>query len=138
MFEQDGWVSIIKTRKAYVEYYFAGSFFIESSIKPTKDRNVKNLKVPDEAFGFQFFDIIETTKTKNGKKITSKSNPLNASPIYYYGGEIMTIAEVRKKKIPNAHTIISNMKANNWSKVIKCRTGNIRSFDKGDIYINTT
>lgn len=96
--------------------------------------NIDELDIPDNAFAFIFFDVIEVKVKRNGEIIKLKSGHINVSPMHYYGGRIMTLKEV-EAKMPHDKTLILNMKDNNWKRVIKCRTGNFLPFSDKDKYI---
>jgi len=114
----------------YVEFFYPGLIFPESSVRKVKNRDVKKLKIPTTAFGFHFFDIKSTIV----RKTKMESKRLNASPFYYFGGRIMTLEEVCKE-LPEAKILINNMECNGWDRVIRCRTGNYQPFVKGYSFI---
>jgi len=117
-------------KRTYVEFFYPGTFFDESSVREVASRNVKKLSVPERAFAFQFFDVMSTEEGG----IEMKSKRLNISPMYYYGGRVMTLDEVRQE-MPKAETLISNMQINRFKRVIKCRTGNFKPFGHRDRHI---
>lgn len=116
--------------ETYVEFFYPGVFFDESSVVKVSSRDTRKLRVPEQAFAFQFFDIMSTKE--NGVKMESKA--INISPMFYYGGRVMTLNDVRKE-MPEARILISNMRGNHWKKVIRCRTGNFKPFGDQDINI---
>ena len=117
-------------KRTYVEFFYPGTFFDESSVKEVASRSIKKLIIPKEAFAFQFFDVLSTDE--GGVKL--ESDRLNISPIYYCGGRVMTLGEVIEE-MPEAIALISTMKANHLRRVIKCRTGNFKPFSYKDRYI---
>lgn len=117
-------------KKTYVEFFFRGVLFDETSVREVQSRDVEKLEVPKNAFGFQFFDVLTTTQ--EGVELTS--DRLNESPMHYYGGRIMTLEEVRAE-MPDATTLISNMEGNGYDRVIRCTQGNFKPFEDGDIYV---
>jgi uncharacterized protein (UPF0128 family) len=121
-------------RKTYVEFLYPGSFFSESSAKEVKTRDVSKLKVPKNAFGFKFFDILSVVVDADGKKVKLTSEQINVSPMHYYGGKIYTVAEL-KREFPNNDILISNIEGNGYKKAIRCRTGNWQPFEETDIFV---
>lgn len=115
--------------RTYVEFFYPGAFFDETSTREVQSRD-SNVSVPDGAFGFRFFDVMSTDE--GGVKMVS--DKLNLSPMHYYGGRIMTLDEVRHE-MPDARILISNMEGNGYARVIRCRTGNFKPFEDGDIFI---
>lgn len=124
-------------RKTYIEFVYPGIFFNESSTKQVQSRDTTRVEVPDGAFGFRFFDILEATVKANGKAVKLTSARVNESPMHYYGGRIYTRAEV-VREVPNNRKLLSNMDGNGWDKVIKTRTGNFQPFEKTDVFIEAT
>lgn len=100
-------------------------------VREIKSRDIKTLKIPKKAYAFFFFDVASVEE--NG--IFMKSERLEISPTYYYGGRIMTIPELRRE-IPNSENIISTMQSLGIKHVIKCRTVNtFELFGEDDKYI---
>ena len=121
-------------RKMYIEFLYPGSFFNESSTQEVQTRDLSKIKVPKNAFGFRFFDIISVVVVVDGKKVELTSERTNLSSMNYYGGKLYTLAEL-KLEFPNERTLISNMECNGWLKVIRCRTGNWQPFEKTGVFV---
>ena len=121
-------------RKTYIEFLYPGSFFNESSTQKVKTRDVSKVKVPKNAFGFKFFDILSVVVDTDGKKVQLTSEQTNVSPMYYYGGKLYTVAEL-KREFPNNYILVSNIEGNGYKKAILCRTGNWQPFRKTDIFV---
>lgn len=117
-------------KTTYIEFYYRGAIFAETSVKEVASRDTKGVDVPEGSYGFRYFDMMSTEE--GGVKMTS--GRLNISPIHYYGGRIMTLDEVRRE-MSDAHILISNIENNGYTRVIRCRTGNFVPFEDGDIYI---
>lgn len=122
-------------RKTYVEFLYPGLMVSESSTKEVENRDVTKLLVPDNAFGFKFFDILSVTVEADGQKMDLISQRLNISPMHYYGGTVYTVAEL-KANFAHEPTLISNVEDNGYKRAIRCRTGNWRPLDETDIYIS--
>ena len=123
-------------RKTYIEFLYPGSFFSESSTQEGTTRDVSKVKVPKNAFGFEFFDILSAVVDADGKKARITSKRINVSPMHYYGGKLYTVAEL-KRKFPNERILISNIEDNGHRKAIRCRTGNWQPFEKTDVFVET-
>ena len=121
-------------RKTYIEFLYPGSFFSESSTQEVKTRDVSKVKVPKNAFGFKFFDILSVVVDTDGKKVKLTSERINVSPKHYYGGKLYTVAEL-KREFPNERILISNIEGNGYPKAIRCRTGNWQPFEKTDVFV---
>lgn len=124
-------------RKTYIEFYSPGAFLSESSTREVKTRDLSKIKMPKNAFGFRFFDILSASVKEGSQRVLVTSERINVSPMHYYGGKLYTVAEL-KRKYPNQHTLISNIESNGYKKAIQCRTGNWQPFNTTDIFIRTT
>jgi len=113
----------------YVEFFYPGTMFSESSILKVKNRQSRNIKLPKNCFAFNFFDREETNSAKTKRLLMGKK--YNYSKSYYIDGTIYTLNQV-KKRVPNAKILIRNMQSNKWNKVIKTRFGQFQPFKKGD------
>ena len=119
--------------KHYVEFTMLGGFFYEYSTESIDHRDSSKVKVPKNAFAFRFFDREEVES--NGEIL--KGDRKNYSSLYYVGGEIMTLAQV-KKQLPQEEILINNMEINNWDKVIKHRFGGFQPFEKDNVLLPET
>jgi len=124
-------------RKTYIEFVYPGYILNETSTKEVKSRDTAKVKVPDGAFGFKFFDILEATVEADGKPVKLTSARINESPMYYYGGRIYTRAEVARE-VPNNQILLANMDSKGWDKVIKTRARNFQPFEKTDVFVEAT
>lgn len=110
----------------YIEWLFPGSFFAETSAKRVISR-IRPPGIPKGAYGYQFFDRIEV----EAEGETLYGRPKNRSGIYYLGGKVLTLAQV--KSLPGDYkTLISNMECNRWDRVIKLECGAFQPFNDND------
>lgn len=116
--------------KTYVEFSYPGFFFSEYGVKEVLSRDVTELEIPESAFAFRFFDIVEGEV--DGTPV--KSGRLNVSALHYYGGRFMSLEEVAAE-VPDSDILQDNMRINDWAQVIRCRTGNFQPFSSADIYV---
>ena len=65
-------------------------------------------------YGFQF-----ATRTRNKNDFDSKETA--RSNMYYLGGEILTVEQVRAENNPDNKTLISNMECNGYDRIVKNR-----------------
>lgn len=121
-------------RKTYIEFLCSGSTFGESSTQEVKTRDVSKVEIPENAFGFKFFDILSVVVDADGEKVQLTSGRINVSPMHYYGGKLYTAAEL-KREFPNEHTLISSIEGNSYQKMIQCRLGNWKPFQKTDVFV---
>lgn len=117
-----------------MEFLYPGVMFSESSTHEVESREVSKVKVPKNAFGFKFFDILSVVVDADGKKVQLTSEHINVSPMHYYGGKLYTVAEL-KREFPNERTLIGNIEGNGYKKAVRCRTGNWQPFEDTDVFV---
>lgn len=115
--------------KHYVEFLHPGIIISDSSEKEVSHRDYSKIKIPENAFGFRFFDI-ETVVVK-GEKLIGKKKNLSK---WYYQGEIYTKKDV-ENKVKDNDIILRNMEYNSIEKVIKTKFGQYIPMEKGDCVI---
>ena len=122
--------------ESYVEFQYPSSYYIARSIRRVKTRDASRVKeVPEEAFGFRFFDILFTTVTYGGQRVKMASVHVNVSPLHYYGGEICTVAEIRLR-FPRHDSLLRQFASNDDAeRVIWCRKGGWELFGKDDVLV---
>lgn len=107
-------------KKHFVTFLSPGSFCSEQTQKPidewdveTAKDMVRNIKERHGAtpYGFYF-----STRERKDDELDSKVT--KTSSMYYLGGKIETLAEVKARKDPNDKILISNMECNEWDRII--------------------
>jgi len=84
-------------------------------------------------YGFQF-----VTRERNRNDFDSKET--KRSSMYYLGGEILTLEQVRARKDSKDRILISNMECNNHDRVI-VNNNSYRTtmpFERGDVVLDYT
>ncbi len=109
-----------KLEKHFVTFYSPGTFVAETSEKPIEKwdvdlakRMAKNIKERYNAapYGFRF-----TTRSRGAKDLDSKVT--KTSPMYYLGGLVETLAEVKARATEKDHILVSNMECNKYDRII--------------------
>lgn len=107
-------------KKNFVIFSSPGTFVAETTTKEIDSWDVDEAKKMANGveqrygatpFGFQFI-----TRERKGGELDSSVT--ERSPMYYLGGEVLTLEEVEARKDPEDRILISNMKCNNWNRVI--------------------
>jgi len=83
-------------------------------------------------YGFYF-----TTRSRNEEDLDSHESA--RSHMYYLGGEVLTLKQVRAKDDPDDKILISNMEANKWDRIV-INTNSYKwtqPLEKGDIVLDT-
>jgi hypothetical protein len=122
-------------RKTYIEYLVHLVNINENSVEEVLDRELKNVLLPDKAYGFRFFDIIVVQVDIDGRLIELRSKRINESPVYYYRARVLTHKEVTEG-IPNNEKLLLYMNINGWDKVIQTRTGQFLEFREEDVILD--
>jgi hypothetical protein len=126
------------TTVTYVRYLTPGVFYPEDYARIATGRDAARIarEAPGDVFAFEFYDIVTTTVTVDGRDVELRSNPINKSGLYYIDAEKLTSAEVAL--LPGDHSILlANMRGNGWDPVLRCRTGNFRPLETGDQVIRS-
>jgi len=106
--------------KHFVTFLSPGSFVSEETTKPIESWNIdtaiemsKNIKERYGAlpYGFRF-----STRAREDYELDSKET--ERSGMYYLGGEVLTLEEVKAKNDPDDRILISNMECNDWDRII--------------------
>lgn len=98
----------------YVRFWYPGVFVSEDSTKRIASRNPALVKPPKDCYAFQFFDRTETSE--DGETLRGKER--NKSGMFFVGGRVMTLTEVRKE-LKGESTLIANMENNGYKRVIR-------------------
>lgn len=98
----------------YVTFMSPGTFFTETTqqeierwdVEEAKKRAKKIMERHNATpYGFQFKTVISKTESKY-------------SPMYFLGGKVETLAQVKKRATKDDAILIRNMEANDYKKVI--------------------
>ena len=107
-------------KKHFVEFYSPGTFISESTSKEIDswdvDKAVEMSKTIFERhgakpYGFRFI-------TRERKEDELDSSVAETSNMYYLGGEIYTLEQIKAKNNPADSILISNMERNGWNRII--------------------
>lgn len=107
-------------KKHFVTFYSPGSFFAENSTRPIKSWDVEAAKKMaleiKEAHGAVPYGFRFSTRSRGPKDLDSKVTA--ESCMYYLGGKVETLAEVKARATSTDRILISNMECNRCDKVI--------------------
>lgn len=107
-------------QKHFVTFYSPGTFVAETTTRPIDSwdvdaamRMAREIKERHGAvpYGFQF-----TTRSRDDNDLDSTVSA--RSNLYYLGGKIVTIDEIRARALPEERTLLRNMEGNNWPRII--------------------
>lgn len=107
-------------KKHFVTFYSPGTFVSESDTKPIDDWEVDaaiamardiTQRYSATPYGFQF-----STRERGPDDLDSKETC--RSSMYYLGGKIETLAEIKDRNDSSERVLLSNMEGNGWDKII--------------------
>ena len=107
-------------KKHFVIFFSPGTFVAEQSREPIDSWDIdkavkmsKDIKERHEAipYGFCF-----TTRERKDHELDSQE--IKRSGIYYLGGEVVTLEDIRARNDPKDKILISNMECNKWNKIV--------------------
>lgn len=107
-------------RKRFVTFYSPGTFVSEETTKHIDKWDIdKAVEMSQEIterhaakpYGFRF-----TTRERADDELDSKVR--EKSNMYYLGGDVFTLEEIKAKNDPSDRILISNMECNHWDKIV--------------------
>lgn len=108
-------------QKHFVIFFSPGTFIAEITTKSIDSWDVKQAvkmsKAIKERYDALPYGFCFTTRERKDDELDSKE--IKRSGIYYLGGKILTLEDVKKRNDPKDHILISNMEGNGWDKIIQ-------------------
>ena len=105
----------------FVEFYSPGTFVAESTVKPIESWDTQKAcamaKKIQERHGATPYGFRFSTRGRLAGELDSKE--IKHSNMYYLGGEIFTLKDIKKRNDPNDRLLISNMEINKYDRVIQ-------------------
>lgn len=107
-------------KKHFVTFFSPGTFVSETTQKPIDAWDVEAAKAMARQvkerygatpYGFQF-----STRGRGPDDLDSKT--IKKSPMYYLGGKVETLAQVKKRATDKERILVSNMEGNRWKRII--------------------
>lgn len=107
-------------KQHFVTFYSPGTFVPEETTKPILKWDVEKAKAiarrikerhAATPFGFRF-----STRSRTAKDLDSSVE--KTSPMYYLGGKVETLAEVKKRATDDDRILVSNMECNEIKRII--------------------
>ena len=122
----------------YVKYLYPGALCPEESSVPVTERDPEKIarEADPAVFAFSFYDVTVITVEVGGEDTELRGGERNPSPLYYIDAEKLTADDVAA--LPGDHSILlSNMRGNGWDVILRCRAGNFRPIEDGDVVISS-
>ena len=112
-------------KKHFVTFLSPGSFVAEQTTKEIESwdagLSTKMSESITERYNAKPYGFYFTTRSRNIDELDSKE--IKRSHTYYLGGKILTLEEIENRNAPNDSILISNMKCNNYDRVIENTNG---------------
>jgi hypothetical protein len=115
----------IAVSQHFVRFFSPGTFVAETSDKPIDSWDVEAAKKMARQiterhgatpYGFQF-----VTMGRGDNDLNSRE--LDRSPMYYLGGKVETLAEVKARATDRDRILISNMEGNGYERIVTTING---------------
>lgn len=104
----------------FVTFYSPGTFVAEQTTRPIASWDIEEAKVMAQdinerygaiPYGFQF-----TTRSRKEGDLDSSVSA--QSPMYFLGGKVETLAEVKARARPKDSILVTNMECNGYDRII--------------------
>lgn len=107
-------------KQHFVTFLSPGTFVAEQTTKEIDfwdtDTAVKMSKKIKERYGALPYGFYFSTRERQDNELDSKET--KTSNMYYLGGKIETLEEVKARKDPKEKILISNMEINGWERIV--------------------
>jgi hypothetical protein len=130
----------LSMKKHFVTFYSPGTLVAETTTKEIKswnvDEAVKMSKRIKERHGALPYGFVFSTRSRGAKDFNSKQT--KQSKMYYLGGTVLTLKQIKERNSPKDRILISNMENNGWNKVIENNNSwkVTQPFVMGDVVLN--
>lgn len=112
-------------KQHFVAFYSPGTFFAETSEKAIDSWDVekaKKMSAPiKERYGATPYGFRFLTRGRTAKELDSKE--IAHSPMYYLGGKVETMAQVKARATDKDRILISNMENNGYDRIVTSTGG---------------
>lgn len=124
----------------FVTFYSPGTFVAETTEKPIGEWDVEKAKKMAKEiverynarpYGFRFL-----TRERGENDLDSKVTKTSA--MYYLGGKIETLAQVKKRATEKDRILVSNMECNGWNRIVTNSNSWLvtQPLEKGDVVLD--
>jgi hypothetical protein len=104
----------------FVTYYSPGTFVAETSIRKIDSWDVDEAMRVARSIGERYnatpYGFRFSTRSRGDEDLDSKVT--KESPMYYLGGKVETLAEVKRRATEKDRILVSNMEGNGYKRII--------------------
>lgn len=105
--------------KHFVTFYSPGTLFAETTTKPVDswdvDAALKLMQDVTERYNAKPYGFRFTTRSRGDNDLDSRE--IDRSPMYFVGGKVETLAEIRSRNDPADRILLANMEGNGYDRV---------------------
>ena len=110
----------MKMQRNFVTFYSPGSFVAETDEKPIDtwdvDKTVEIARSIKQRYNARPYGFCFCTRSRGDTELDSKVTA--TSNMYYLGGRVETLAEIKARCDPNDRILIENMEINGYPRVV--------------------
>jgi len=107
-------------RKHFVIFFSPGTFVAETTQKPIEswdiDKAVKMSREITERYNAKPYGFCFVTRERKPRDLDSEE--VERSTMYYLGGEVITLDELKAQNNSEYRILIENMECNGWNRVV--------------------
>jgi hypothetical protein len=111
-------------KKHFVVFMSPGTFVVEKTTKEIDswdtNKAIEMSKDIVERHGSKPYGFYFITRERKNDELDSKQ--VKESNMYYIGGKVKTLKEVKEENDPSNNILISNMECNGWDRVVTTYT----------------
>lgn len=111
---------LIAMEQHYVTFYSPGTFFAETNTEKVDawdvDAAIERARSVLHRYNAMPYGFRFTTRGRGSDDLDAKE--ISQSPMYYLGGAVETLAEVKARDNPGDRILISNMDGNGYDRII--------------------
>jgi len=126
-------------RQNFVVFFSPGTLVAEQSTKLINswdiDKAIELSKDIKERYGALPYGFCFTTRERKDDELDSRE--VKRSSMYFLGGDILTLEDIKRRNDPKDGILISNMKNNKWHKIVVNNNSWqwIQPLEKGDVVL---
>ena len=130
----------VTVEQHFVRFFSPGTFVAETTDKPIDtwdvDQAVEMAKSIVERHGATPYGFVFITRGRGPKDLDSHEIKRSAG-VYYLGGKVETLAEIKARNNPDDRILISNMEGNGWAKVVNTNSWRwTQPLKEGDVVLD--
>ena len=122
----------------YISFYVDGTNRTSEKVEPqqVKNRSLRTLKIPNDVFALEFFDLL-VTKVKLGRRTIVQSDRINNSDTYHVG-HAYTERQIREKFPIEADRVIRELHFHGYKRAGRSLNGKWYILHDDDIVVPPT